>query len=391
MILLLSLVLASPDARGPDPGATGTGVPGRRTASAGDLFMQQGQPRQAIAAYEAELKKSDTPPAHVGLGRAYARVGRCEPALEHFWPYLGMKAFTSEAATAAATCAARLGLHDDALIFAEYASERKEDNAAAHTTYILSLDSQGRADLVERELGVLASSKPDRDASFYARSVIALRRGDIADFDILMREWPTTQEQLRNRWGLIALSWLDVDDPFAAANYLTSLKRIRRTTTVRVINGEALRREGETWQAWDVFEGRFMVNEDSLDGDAVKARILADQGDLAAAEAILDGYFIGSDPDLIASAWYLAWHRRDTAAMREWRDLYVESRVSPLRNLYKLIPLPWRLGHVPGQAMPAPPDPESLRAQAAAAKARAAERPKNRSLPVRKPPKIRPS
>lgn len=387
LLALSPLTLAGPGEPKPralSPAAQGAadGEAHRRLPGLGDGFFKQGNYRQAAEAFRKEIAANpESVPAHLGLGRAFTRLGRCDVALREFWPYVGMKAFGAEVALSAAVCSGRLGFAEDAVMFSQMAVDRDPKNTSALTTLVLALDANGQYDELEALLDQLAVARDDRDASFYAKAVLALRRGDLTEFDIVVREWPTDRNTVRSLWGLQGQSWLDLDDPLEVSRVMRGIKRPRRPGLARMVNAEAVRREGETWQALDIIESRALKSDETTDSDAIRVRILADQGDFDGADELLSSYVIEDDADLVASAWYVSWHRKDLVGMRKWRDAYTLVRVSPLRNLYKLIPITWRLDHIPGSPMPLPPEPAQLRADAAAAKKRAVEQDRTRPGP----------
>ena len=97
-LALTPSVLAQKAPRAP-PAAAPTPADGeahRRIQGAGEASFKQGNYRQAAEAFRKELAENpDSVPAHLGLGRALSRLGRCDKALVEFWPYVGMKAFSS--------------------------------------------------------------------------------------------------------------------------------------------------------------------------------------------------------------------------------------------------------------------------------------------------------
>lgn len=381
ILLSLSLVpitFAGPKAPGrPSPAAAGAedGETHKRVPGPGEAAFKQGNYRQAAEAFRQEITTNpDSAPAHLGLGRAMTRLGRCDVALQEFWPYVGMKAFSSDVALSASVCAGRLGFLDDAVMFSQIAVERDPTNIAALTNLVLALDANGQDEELEELLDELVIARDDRDASFYARAVLALRHGDLGEFDIIAREWPTDRATARTLWALEGQSWLDCDDPMEVSRVMRGIKRPRRPGAARMVNVEGVRREGETWQAEDILQGRALRHNETNDSDAIRVRVLADQGDFAAAHEILRSYDLVADADLVASAWYVAWHESDVAEMARLRDVYVSVRVSPLRHLYQLIPIVWRASYIPGDPMPAPPNPAVLRKAAAEARERALER-----------------
>ncbi len=352
----------APTAAAPTPA---DGEAHRRIQGAGEASFKQGNYRQAAEAFRKELAENpDSVPAHLGLGRALSRLGRCDKALVEFWPYVGMKAFSSDTALAAAVCSGRLGLNDDAVTFSQIAVERDPENASALTNLVLALDAAGQYDEVDALLDELVVAKPDRDASFYARAVLALRRGDLDEFDMVARDWPTDRETARMLVGLKGQSWLDLDDPLQVGREMRGIHRPRRPGLARMVNAESVRRSGEVQMADEILSGRALRNAETNDTDAIRVRVLADQGDFEGAHTVLARYDLLADADLVASAWYLAWHESDVPEMARLRDAYLGVRVSPLRHLYHLIPVPWRLDYVPGAPMPRPPAPAELRAAA---------------------------
>lgn len=366
-LALTPSVLAEKPSRAPSPARAGAedGEARKRVQGLGEAAFKQGNYRQAAEAFRKEIAENpDSVPAHLGLGRALTRLGRCDKALAEFWPYVGMKAFSAETALAAAVCSGRIGLSDDAVTFSQIAVERDPENTSALTNLVLALDAAGRNDEVEELLDQLVVANPARDASFFARAVLALRRGDIDEFDIIARDWPTDRETARLLVGLKGQSWLDLDDPVQVGREMRGIHRPRRPGLARMVNAESVRCAGEVQLADEILSGRALRNSETSDTDAIRVRVLADQGDFVGAQAILDRYDLLADADLVASAWYLAWHESNVPEMARLRDAYLGVRVSPLRHLYHLIPITWRLDYVPGAPMPRPPAPEALRAAA---------------------------
>lgn len=320
----------------------------RRSPGMADGFLSSGNFRAAAAAFERELKSNPTSPAtHIGLARAYARIGRCPEALDHFWPYVDSRPFGDEAALAAAVCSGRLGLLEDALYFDQIAVARDRTNARALTNYALDLDLAGRLWERDEVLDELYLSKPDRDASLYARAVIALRHGDLDEFDLLMATWPVDSDTRVSRVRLLAQSWLDSDLPEQAVAEIEKLKVFTRGIAAREIRAEALRRMGELTDAKDGLESRLTRRAHGADIDAVRARVSVDTGDLADAQALLDEYDRSDEPEVLASLWYLARSRGQDELMARYAEEYEAVRQSPHRVLEKLVPVPERFGAAP--------------------------------------------
>lgn len=343
--------LGGPMAKGPPAGATvavpqgeageGVTIDGKRVPKMGDMWMKEGNYRAAAAAFAKELKTNpDAIAAHVGLGRAFARAGRCPEALEHLWPYVDTRPFGDEAALAASTCSDRLGLHEDALYFDELAVSYDPDNVRALSQYALDLDRAGEWGRRDAVLDQLLVVKPDRDASSYARAVIALRRGDMDELDAVMWSWTGEDNSVKGeKLRLAAQSWLDIDDPYQALEILRSLKLKQRGVHIRDLRAEALRRLGDPDGAWAVVDGKMARHTSGADVDAVRARILVDQGDIAGARERLREYDESDDPDVLASFWYLAQATGDQAGAARYARQYRMVQVSPLRTLGQLIEL----------------------------------------------------
>lgn len=321
-----------------------TGAGGRKV-NVGESHLRQGNYLLAVRAFREDLELDpESVPAHVGLGKAYGRMGKCADALNEFWPHVGLPAFGAEAASIAATCANRLGDIEEALFFAEMAYEIRPEDPKYVTSYLLLLDEAGRLDEVDDLLGWLAALRDERDASLYAQAVLAIRRGDLDTFDYLAFVWPEDRRVRTDLARLEAQTWLDLDDPWEVVDSVRKIKRLRRGQYATWLRAEATRRMGLADEAASYLDSRSLKRSQSLSVDAVRARVLADQGDLAGAEEVLGGYGDALDPDLVASRWYLAWRRGDQAAMAREAVSYEHVRLSPLRDLEQLVPFSERTG-----------------------------------------------
>jgi len=310
-----------------------------RAGGIGESFLKQGNYRAALSAFEQDIAESpDAVAAHVGRGKALARLGRCEESLDELWQWIGTKPFGDEAALLASVCSSRLGLHDDGLFFSAMAAEMDPDNARALTQYALDLATVGDLYTMDRVLGQLVVVRPDRDASLYARAVLALRAGDIDEFDALTFFWPDDRNAQRDLARLEAQAWLDLDDPIQVISSIKQIKRIRRGKTATWLRAEAVRRLDLPDEGLEYLDSRNAGSADTSDADAVRARILADLGDLDAAFALAERYGKDVDPDIVATLWYLNRKRGDAKGMADYAALYEQVRVSPLRDLEQLLP-----------------------------------------------------
>lgn len=305
----------------------------------GNMFLKQGSPRAAADSYEKQLANNpDAPALHVGLGRAYAKMGRCAEALDHFWPYIGTRPFGGDAALAASTCSSRLGLLDDAIYFDHLALDGKPSSARAWTSLALDLDSLGDTVARDEALEELMLLQKDRDASQYARAVLALRSGDLDTLDLVLNAWEAQEGASLDIRRLQAQAWLDQGNPMLALRTLEGARRLNNGQQVRHIRAEANRRMGYVDDAAAFLEDRAQSVLEGVDSDAVRVRVLVDQGDLAGANTILAEYEGELGAELLASRWYLARAEGRMDALPALEADYNVERASPLRELELLVP-----------------------------------------------------
>jgi predicted Zn-dependent protease len=216
-------------------------------------------------------------------------------------------------------------------------------NARLLTQYALDLDSAGRLPERDAVLEELLLAKPDRDASAYARAVLALRAGDLDTFDAVIFAWTGDDSSQTERTWLRVQAWLDLDDPHSALQELSTLKRARRGNYVRQLRVEGTRRLGDPELAFTLLEGKKGQIPESLDYDMLRAMVLVDLGRLDEAGAILREYMLANESTVHAAAWYLARARGDSGAMTSASVRYEAVAESPLRRLEHLVPITQRL------------------------------------------------
>ena len=312
-------------------------------AAPGNSFLKQGSNRAAIMAFRKQVAANpELASLHVGLGKALARVGKCDEALREFSPYVGTVPFGGDAALAAATCAGRLGLLDEAVTFDYLAVDLDPTSARALTSLALDLDLLGDTAARDMALEDMLLLRRDRDGSHYARAVIALRHGDLDEFDVIAKIWERDDSTSLDLRRLQALAWLDMDDPVAAIRVLQKIRSLKSGKQVRALRAEAFRRTGFPEEAQLNLADRPQSVLEGIDADSVRIRVLADLGDLQGARALLDDYDALEDADLIASEWYLAWITGDTARQATLAVRYAAVQPSPLRTLEALVPIPRR-------------------------------------------------
>ncbi|GDX80107.1 hypothetical protein LBMAG42_19180 [Deltaproteobacteria bacterium] len=310
----------------------------------GNMLLRQGYFRMAVAAFEEAVAASpESPEAHLGLGTAKARLGTCAPALEEFRGWSDSIAFGARVALLAAHCAGRQSHPEEAVSFTLSALEKRPDNRTALARLALDADQLGDAVLRDVAIEYLWYASPDQDESLFAEAALALRHGDLAEFDrydaMWRREGRASEEMNRMR----ARSWLDVGDPVEA--YVELRKggsKLKRGADSRLMMSETARRLGQLVDASRALHGRLQGKLSGADADAVQARILVDSGDLEGAAALLKGYELEVDEEMVASRWYLARALGREEEMAAAEVAFAASRMSPLRTLEQYIPLTQR-------------------------------------------------
>jgi tetratricopeptide (TPR) repeat protein len=278
-------------------------------------------------------------PAHVGLGRALARTGACEEALEHLAPWMTLPAFTVPAAQAASACAARLGLLEDALGYDAVAVDLDPRSVPAWTQYAVHLARAGDDAGVLRAYDALLTAIPDRDASGFARATVALLHGDLDAVDVESALWARDGVESDDITQLRMLAALDAGDPDGAAEHAAALPRARRPVGLRLAAAEVARRRGEIAEAALQLDGtRIRPPIPGADADALRVRIRVDEGDLAGAVALLDTLAGEDTADVEASRWYVARARGDAAAMSDHAARWRAREPSRARSLDQLLP-----------------------------------------------------
>lgn len=342
-------------ARGGKPGAR-RGLPSPRSALEGQKGRGQQDPGKglqignqmlksnssagAVDVYKRQIERDPSAPApHVGLGRAYARLGRCAEALDELAPQVGTKPFGAEAATSAGVCARKLGLLDEAVWYNQLAVDLSPGNTRALTMLAINLWDTGDDVGVEAVLDELMFVGKARDASLYARSALALAEGDIEEFDVLRALWEREDRSDQEIRRLDAQAWLDVGDPVAADRALAGARRFRPSAYIRVARAETARRLGDPTQALTQLADRKNSVVEGEQADAVRLRVLTDDGRMEEARALRDEYAASELPDLVASRWYYARATQDVEAMAREAGLYRTVNRNPLRTLDQLVPV----------------------------------------------------
>lgn len=338
--LLLALCAPVVDAAPVPAGAAGGHPSPEKRRQIGMSMLKGGHDKAAAGSFRKQLAENpNSVAAHIGLGRALTRQGRCDEALDHLLPFVGTIPFGVEASLAAAVCSRRLGWLEDALWFDHLGADLDPLHARVLTNLALDLDTWGDRLGAEEVIDRLDVSKGDRDPALYVRAVLAIRAGDIDEFDVLSTRWEGAGRKRTELRVLRALTWLDMDDPQSALAELEQNRTIQKNEAELTELAEALRRLGEPDQALHRLDRREIAAEDGLAVAAVRARTLVDLGELAGADAALATWEGALDADVLSARWYIARARGDAEAMAAHAAAYRDVQESPLRVLEHLIPL----------------------------------------------------
>jgi len=305
-----------------------------------DVLIDAGQPRRAAPVFRAELAKNPlNHAARVGLGRALSSMNRCEESLIHLRAGFPTDAWTAKAALAEARCHWRAGDVSLARVaFVETLAMNAALTPARHE-FVLFLIEQGDYDEALWHIGQMEA----HGKTNHRPRVLMLRLtiqsglnpwGQLEQLRVELKENPQSggHQQLLTSEGLL---WLDDGDPDRAAIALNDAVWVDTSYEAAVIwRAEALRRSGFTDDARQVAWRRTLRESSLL--HPIRARVLADLGDLDGARAELELSPPGA-PETLASQWYVA--ERAGQDSTAWATVWEETPHPPGRTLDQLLPL----------------------------------------------------
>jgi Flp pilus assembly protein TadD len=318
---------------------------------AGDLvkgrrFLGTGQNRLAAREFQEILeKRPGDGPATLGLGRALAGLGDCEPALVSLGRMRGGSGWSGQAALAEAQCLDRLGR--DAAADAAYQEALHLSPERSVALLALALLRLRTGDDPGFEEAVDALSELERADVMVpmARAWQALEHGH-SDLDVRLLELQDAivvsgAKRANVQLGLVdGVRWLDLDDPRTAAEVLGhATRQFPHHIRVAAYRAEALRRTGDPQGAQDAVGRPAVGRARGSVIQAIRARILVDLGDLEGAEAAVGEPISGEHPEVLASLWYLARARGEVARVEELEGLWRDRVVAADRTLDQLIPV----------------------------------------------------
>jgi tetratricopeptide (TPR) repeat protein len=314
-----------------------------RAIMTGEMALEKGQPEQAIAIYEAALKKRPrSKKLVVALIRAKVRLNECEESRGLLLGYRGTRVVNGQVLEGLAACFSRLGDYAEAVYWAEERVFLAPPKAAAYASLSSYLRGAGDRQGAIEALELAADIDPLDESVLITKLQVAIGKGDVTEADLLFRELDR-QEGKRSQmnWLLRAKLAQDLGDfkgAFAASE--ACLKIRFQFSPVRALRGELFRRLGQVENAESSLTAIYAKALGVVGLQAIQVRVLADQGLYAEAHDLLGSLRELSPlrPDVVASAWYLAQVEGDLKEAERRRAMYALVQFNPHRRLENLLP-----------------------------------------------------
>jgi tetratricopeptide (TPR) repeat protein len=311
----------------------------------GRAKMGDGRWRMAAEEFREVLReRPNYGMAKIGLGESLASLGKCNDALVYLLDVPRDKSiWTVDAASAEALCRYRVGEVSASLAAYEEAivlGGNRDAKPWVQMTLVVSRqgDPQGAQRMTE-----LFSRLPDNDwMVLLAYTWIAYDSGS-EDLDRYLPRLesvtgPGSGPIQVQRLQIDGLRWMDLGMLDLANELFDQALNISmghsRTSTYKA---EALRREGDLASAWYYLTRPAFTTDDSYLREAIKVRVLVDRGEYSEAESLLTSFAEPFDPEVLASTWYLARARGETARAAEVSLWWNNVNPNRLRSLDKLL------------------------------------------------------
>lgn len=276
------------------------------------------------------------------LGVALAAQGACSLAVVEIDKVLDVRPLGPPGVQAQAICAAMRGDMSGAL--AEWEELGVMEPADA-TVWLRT--GRARLDIGDvagawAALGVL-ESLPGADIPVWLlRAELRFVTGDPAveeDMQLAGKELGAVQDSVRVAVRVIeARWWMAQGYPRVAADRLKETKGLSLVhRSVARVRAEALRRAGERAQAAEILARPMLVRDEDLRLTSTRVRLAADTGELVQAAALLSGMPDVDVPDVVATRWYVAQARGQSAEAERLAARY-EDLPGPRVPLALLLP-----------------------------------------------------
>jgi len=267
---------------------------------------------------------------------------RCGEGREMAWELREKKAFNRNVSDSISGCYARLQDFAEAVYWKEAALTVGGPHVEGWTRLALFRFRLGDDLGAENALEEAEAMEPLVAQPWLTRAVIAVGRGDMDGAEEAL-EWfdLLTEEDLQLRWIIAARLSLDLGDLDQALKDLNRAAALgTRTPRGLSIRAEVYRRGGQLNEASatvSVRGGAFMRDRAWR---MVLARVRVDQGHLEAAGRLVKNAMAEapSDPEVLASAWYLSQRLGETQRATNYAKSYERARTSDWRSLSSLLP-----------------------------------------------------
>ncbi len=316
-----------------------------RPMGGGAALLARGQPRLAVDAFRRKLDAGRATTAdRLGLARALAQLGECDRVSEVLDPVRSDPGFDVRGWLAEAECAFGRGDWARAVAAAE---EAVAVDPSSERSWVVLASALGRMGELDRAYAASSELQGLPRGHVLQPLVDARLALGTPEFPRAQAELHRTVERrksvsLEAQYELIsALAWMLEGQPVHAADALWfSVIADIRDPQYGLWRAEACRRAGDLACARQAAWRPAMTNRVSPPlGFNVRARILADEGDLEGARSAIDGHPApDQDPDYVATLWYIARAAGEPAERYEaWYDVVRNPSDGPLEHL---VPLP---------------------------------------------------
>ena len=238
-------------------------------------------------------------------------------------------------------CWARRGNYAEAVYWQEESILLEPNRAVGWA--LLALYNMRLGDEIAMEAALREAKLLDENLlrAAMVRAMVALSSGDIDGVDeqlavIETMDWPAELVGA----SLEARLELDLGNLARAAQLAASAKVGPNRIGALALEAEANRRAGHIEEAAWLLAQHDLTDSVAPDVQLVQMRVLVDQGELQAAQQVLEPLHEGDpwDAEIIAGAWYLARARGDQPLAAELAERYGRVQASPLRRLGDLVP-----------------------------------------------------
>ncbi len=308
-----------------------------------DSMLQRGRYRMAAQEYRRALEDDpDDPELLLGEARAWAGLGWCGQALPVFEKLRDSAAFDDSAALAAGACLSDDARHVDAVAMFEEAVVLSGGGTGAWVELAWAAFVADDQPLFDAITDAQVADDPLHRGTLLLLAARAWRDGDLLAMDWYLEDLRDQQPRAPKADLLTGWAALELGDNDAAIQALRGPNRFARMRLPEISTwlAEANRRAARFREAQRIVEQDLRERVVPPTRQALRLRLQADlEGPAAArqaADALLDAHPF--EPELIATAWYVAERAGDTVRAQALRERYDSAVPSGRRPLDRLLP-----------------------------------------------------